>query len=532
MASHSDAAKPLLEGADKEATSSGNAPLTVESLDPQHKLSKKMHDMGIYDEVQMFKHGYRQWRLGEAQGAKGEMTVESIRHRMPLVFYPNVATYNFRKTQSFWVAVAFIQGSIGFMWGYMYYLYAPATYDSVLDPKVVYYAMTKMIFLYACLLYLIGVYLGYQELINLGEDTRVDEGRPNYFYCNFVALHRDRGVALSSIAGWIFFGIGALFYLVGCVSTLFDGVPEEMTLLKPWEITPYWNNILCDWSYLNGGICFFLGGVAEVVHNEVSFRAPLKLEWWMSVADFFGGLGFWILACPDMLNRVFGEAGGTASSWVGFWSVVLYASSSTAAVYLWRGERFGLALISQLNDLRQMDEEEEAAAGNPILAKIGMKHTATLGKLETGKLEMTYSDDRQHYEVRDFLKRGTDDQPTSERISFFGIAVVLMCIICGVLQAGQVCLYFMTLPPFSPVTKGLNSPEFRRDLTSFVMSVLLLMGNYMIIVLKSAMVRAPTESPFRELMTLLLILVIVMTLNSIISLGPLWDLIEQFLPNN
>jgi len=305
-----------------------------------------------------------------------------------------------------------------------------------------------------------------------------------------------------------------------------------MTLLKPWEITPYWNNILCDWSYLNGGICFFLGGVAEVVHNEVSFRAPLKLEWWMSVADFFGGLGFWILACPDMLNRVFGEAGGTASSWVGFWSVVLYASSSTAAVYLWRGERFGLALISQLNDLRQMDEEEEAAAGNPILAKIGMKHTATLGKLETGKLEMTYSDDRQHYEVRDFLKRGTDDQPTSERISFFGIAVVLMCIICGVLQAGQVCLYFMTLPPFSPVTKGLNSPEFRRDLTSFVMSVLLLMGNYMIIVLKSAMVRAPTESPFRELMTLLLILVIVMTLNSIISLGPLWDLIEQFLPNN
>jgi len=52
-----------------------------------------------------------------------------------------------------------------------------------------------------------------------------------------------------------------------------------------------------------------------------------------------------------------------------------------------------------------------------------------------------------------FLEECNDNEPTSEKISYFGIAVVLMCIICEVLQAGQVCLYFMTLPPFSPFAK-------------------------------------------------------------------------------
>ena len=33
----------------------------------------------------------------------------------------------------------------------------------------------------------------------------------------------------------------------------------------------------------------------------------------------------------------------------------------------------------------------------------------------------------QHYEMRDFLIRGNDDVPTSEKISYIGIAVVMMC---------------------------------------------------------------------------------------------------------
>jgi len=130
-----------------------------------------------------------------------------------------------------------------------------------------------------------------------------------------------------------------------------------------------------------------------------------------------------------------------------------------------------------------------------------------------------------------FQKKNDDDLPTAERISLFGLAVVLMCVVCGILQGGQVCLYWMDLPPFNtPPEEGLRSPLFRRNLTQFVVSILLLMGNYMIIVLKSAMVRAPSESPYRELMGLLLIIVVIMTLNSIVALGPLWDLIEQFLP--
>ena len=52
---------------------------TVDSLDPGHELSKKLHEVGVYDEVHMVEHGYRQRRLGEAHGVKGEMSVEVIR---------------------------------------------------------------------------------------------------------------------------------------------------------------------------------------------------------------------------------------------------------------------------------------------------------------------------------------------------------------------------------------------------------------------------------------------------------------------
>ena len=32
----------------------------------------------MYDEVQMFKHRYRQWRLGEAHGVKGERISDGV----------------------------------------------------------------------------------------------------------------------------------------------------------------------------------------------------------------------------------------------------------------------------------------------------------------------------------------------------------------------------------------------------------------------------------------------------------------------
>lgn len=306
-----------------------------------------------------------------------------------------------------------------------------------------------------------------------------------------------------------------------------------------------------------------------MAHNECYRRLPTSLVWWISMGNFVGGVGFWVLACTDLLDAVFGkENASRASDYIGFWSILLYMLTSLQTILLWRGNMYGLALISQLNEVKSA---EESSPAQHVMQEIGIKthqkrnpgwgswtaylpsfmkstkdlevascstaecldgesRTGEVDKREEkpgvqGRLTMQFHKERGQYIIKDNV--GEIDQ--TESLSVWGILLVVVCIFCGFLQSNNCCLYLCYLPPFRPL-RGVNleSPEFRRDLTTFVTSFMLLVMVYMVMLLKSAIIRVPHEKPYRELVQILFFVVYIILLNSIISLDPLWDFVEQF----
>ena len=72
-------AVPVPQVRDESAVLSNADVSAIESWDPDYELSKKFHEMGVFDEIQMFEYGCRQWRLGETRGVRREMADEVVR---------------------------------------------------------------------------------------------------------------------------------------------------------------------------------------------------------------------------------------------------------------------------------------------------------------------------------------------------------------------------------------------------------------------------------------------------------------------
>mmetsp|Transcript_115019 Transcript_115019/g.321447 ORF Transcript_115019/g.321447 Transcript_115019/m.321447 type:complete len:469 (+) Transcript_115019:185-1591(+) len=286
-------------------------------------LTDRLKEQGIYGEYVQWRDKYHRWRRGEAVGAKGENTIES--HEKSAqdfeYWYPTVKTFNFRRTISFWGAVTCCEGCLLFLW-----IPVVETYGIGAESKR--FELTKVPNLVGGTLFLAGIYLAYFELINMDSEG-IDAGHYNFLWCPWRTLER-LGIHYASWLGALGYLIGALFYSVAQVSDFFS-------------LEGLWEARLVENPLIIGGFLFFLSGICELIVNGVFTTKPDRLVWFVAVFNCFGGLTFWLSACPSIV--------GDAATRIGVAGTIAYLVAALLSLLMWRGEQFGGAMIPSLNNV-------------------------------------------------------------------------------------------------------------------------------------------------------------------------------------
>jgi len=293
-------------------------------------LTDRLIQAGIYAEYSVYRNRYQQWRKGSAQGAWGELTATALQAQSdPNQFeywYPTASIFKWRYTMAYWMSISYLVGSFLFTFNAGLQYFQPPGMGTI----------TTVVpnFIGSCL-FTLGTYIGYVKLINIATH---EEDDVHYFIPDCAGMLQR--VEVSSVIGTVAYFVGAAFFNVGTLMELLPPLPETIKLFVI-ELT----NVI-------GSIGFVLGGVCELIHNDVfmggtTWRQPV---WWASICNFTGGCNFLLGSLP----------GFTAPEWDG-WGIVSFVYfnffagsscfivSSCLLIVMWRSNDFGLTLLSQLN---------------------------------------------------------------------------------------------------------------------------------------------------------------------------------------
>eukprot|EP00933_Yihiella_yeosuensis_P040913 TRINITY_DN35325_c0_g1_i1.p1 TRINITY_DN35325_c0_g1~~TRINITY_DN35325_c0_g1_i1.p1 ORF type:complete len:560 (+),score=82.50 TRINITY_DN35325_c0_g1_i1:161-1840(+) len=485
-------------------TWSKDSRIGVESSSSRNKKVQHLHDFtqefvdrGYYDEYASWRNSYLRWRKGEAKGAKGENADEQhqkVRKANAQSFeywYPTVSTFEFRRTISYWVGVFFMEGCLLFLWAPFFHYVLPEA-----RPRVVYY-LCKLPTLIGTTTFGVGIYLGYFELINM--DTDVSEDRFNYLWCDFRALlkllaeeHKDSDSSdserdeeqeaqqashgsllqpVSSVAGWLSYIMGGLLYQIA-------------NTVDMWDVSEFQRNFWIEWPLVLGGVFFFLGGVCEVIHNRIWASPPTTFVWWTSVFNFTGGFGFWMSACPNIV--------GEHADAVVVVSTLLYFCGSVWMLCMWRGEQFGMALISNLNRVQRKEGTQIAVRSDPNT------NTTQIVPMQPGSQYVLTN-----------IESLVQPQLTRRALMF-----VLLCVLCTVLQILNTCEVLAAPWEFEPSQHAV----YRRLFCEISDGFISLSAVHMVLAFNSACLKMPSEEPYHALTLMMRFTVFLVTIRNFMSL--------------
>eukprot|EP00928_Gymnodinium_smaydae_P062909 TRINITY_DN4663_c0_g4_i2.p1 TRINITY_DN4663_c0_g4~~TRINITY_DN4663_c0_g4_i2.p1 ORF type:complete len:523 (+),score=50.47 TRINITY_DN4663_c0_g4_i2:51-1619(+) len=462
-----------------------NVPWSQKGVQDLHDFTAEFIERGYHAEYCSWRDGYLKWRKGESKGAKGENVERTHIANKGDNFeywYPTVSSFTFRRTVSYWVGVMFAEGCLLFMWPVIFHMLWPDA------PHRMVFNLMKLPLLVGTIIFFVGIYMGYLELINMDTDT--NEGKMNFFWCDWKGLLKllqeesedeesEKQVywyqAWSSIAGWVTYMIGAVLYLMGNSLDLF-------TMDTSWHVA------VVDWPLLLGGFFFFLGGLCEVIHNRVWATLPTTLVWWSSVLNGVGGAGYWLSSCPNWV--------GEEADNIGLFGTVLYLIGAVLSLCMWRGEQFGLNLISNLNRVSRVQGTQ-----------IAVRHDRTSKVSQI--VPVSAAPDYTHEDI---------DNVVGPKLSWRGLTFIVVCVVCGV---AQLLKLFTVLAAPSAFTHK-DKTRWQRLINEGAGSILNVVGIHLIILLNSVSVHVPRDQPYRFLTIMMRYVVIAMMVRSVV-------LIETFL---
>jgi len=443
------------------------------SVHDLHDFTQEFVERGYHEEYCSWRDQYLRWRKGDAKGAKGENAHETHMRNQKKTFeywYPTVSSWTLRRSASYWVAVFFTEGCILFIWVPVITLLPHDESSDLL------YSVTSLPTWFGGTMFLIGCYLGYFELINM--DTDVSE-HVNYIWCDWRELITllDKN-PVTSILGWAVYFVGAVFFEVALTAALFD----LSTALKYW---------LCDWPLVIGGSLFFVGGLCEVLHNDCFSTPPIYFVWWVSALNCCGGFTFWLCNVPSL-------CAGNCAAAVGGIGSFLYLIGGVLQLCMWRGEQFGLSLISALNRVHRDAGTQIAVRQDP---QTGESQIVPMVSQVPGTAPPQFE---------------SMSNLVAPALSWRGIIFVFLYIISAAIQ----CLNFCA--SLKSAAKLAHSMSYSSGFRHFACSLLSGLTNmavmHMVLMLSCACVKLPKEQPFRGLVLSVRTLVIFILLQSILRL--------------
>jgi hypothetical protein len=185
--------------------------------------------------------------------------------------------------------------------------------------------------------FLVGAYLGWYEVINVGQPTR--------------RLWAPPSAGVSHSGYW-----GSLSYLVGAVA--FE-VAVVVPVVAPHAAHAQIVQILAEWMpQAVGGAFFSLAAVIEVAHNyDIRWRPELRV-WWLCFYYLVGSLLFWSAASVGFALSLGWLSGSEAAKESATkWAVdlpyllgsVAFLAGAWMQMRMWKAQQFGLGFIREVN---------------------------------------------------------------------------------------------------------------------------------------------------------------------------------------
>jgi len=413
-------------------------------------LTPLLEKQGVLGEYVAWRDFDVKWLEGDAWGAKGENSIENCEAKSSefQTWSSTVKTYSFRRTVAFWRAVMCCEGCLLFLWIDVITTYAIGT------PEML-YELTKIPHLVGGTFFLGGIYLAWFQLINI-DSEKLNDNNIRYLWVSIDAV-TGLGIETASYVGSLMYLLGAVLYTIAQVADF-------------WELAPLWHNRLIDWPLILGGFLFFTGGLCELKINKVFTSAPTRLVWWVSVLNCYGGLTFWLSACPALFP-------GKLATRFAVTGTITYLLAAVLSLLMWRREQFGGALIPPLNRVGQVAVKPAPNANDQIVLEVKDDDSSRMEDALRPRLSWS-------------------------RLFFL---IVYVCISAFSVIACCMCLNHRKDYTDDPET-------FRRMLNVFITGFVNIIIVHMVLVLDSAI------EPYRLLAIVMRVLLVVLFLNTLLEL--------------
>mmetsp|Transcript_57644 Transcript_57644/g.122606 ORF Transcript_57644/g.122606 Transcript_57644/m.122606 type:complete len:470 (-) Transcript_57644:271-1680(-) len=463
--------QPLLSEEDKRECTDAEeprGPMTSEEVKNLPDLAPRLQEQGIYGDYVVWRDNYMRWRQGGSKGAKGENTVEDHQKRNEefQTWYPTIRTFTFRRTIAFWCSVTCLEGCLLFLWIDL------VTTVTIGTPEMM-YELTKVPNLMGGTFFLGGIYLAWFELINI-DSERIEDATYNFIWCPVSDLTK-RDISMFSLVGAAGYLVGAIFYTISQVSDFF--ALDEGT-----------HAMLIDWPLIIGGLLFFLSGCCELIINNVFTSPPTSLVWWVSVMNCYGGLTFWLSACPSIFP-------GESATIFAVTGTITYLIAAVLSLLMWRGEQFGGAMIPALNRVGHVAVKRDPNTKNGLLV----------------------------IEVEGDKSKA--EEALNPKLSWRGTLFLMLFASIGAFQILACCTCLNHRRDYKT-----NPLYFKHFLNIFLTAFVNIIIVHMVLVLNSATVTMPKkgQEPYRSLAILMRVLAILGFINSLLTLQVQFEEAENY----
>jgi len=257
-------------------------------------------------------------------------------------WYPSWDIWNFRRTLSYWIAMLYLEGSTLFIVG---------AYFSMTDwakEQKMEYALVAAPYFMGGIAFTLGSYAGILNVVNI---PNKNSGAISWCFTGKEQWKNIRKyLGWEPLAGYICYMFGALFFNVNTTYGLGNNFDE-------WT-----KKFVVDFPAVIGSVLFTAGGFLECTHNAPLFTNCNLLSpiLWLSFLNTFGGFMFLFAAICNMC-----EISSEEYKWLVDFTYLIgsiaFAFGSFIALWLWKGENYGLGLISEIN----VHQEEDSIALKP-----------------------------------------------------------------------------------------------------------------------------------------------------------------------
>lgn len=251
-------------------------------------------------------------------------------------WYPSWETWQMRRTLAYWISIMYLEGSVLFTIGAAFSmcdLSKRSTEDEL--------ALVATPYLVGGIAFSIGAYSGVLTVVNV---PNKDSQKMDWFI--YSRAHWNellKYLSWEPLVGYVSYVIGAFFFNINTAMGYVEDLTPQQEKLYVWL------------PGILGSMLFTFGGYLECHHNNAWRFKYNDIVHWLSWCNFLGGILFLLAATCGI------AAVEDSKWWVDFpylLGSIFFMFGALLALWMWKGEHYGLGLVSEINIVRKKDPKD------------------------------------------------------------------------------------------------------------------------------------------------------------------------------